>query len=96
MSTNLDFDHLSELYKTDPQAFEQLRKREIEKLISKAPEKSQRRLRGLQFQIDAKRQINKDKPYRAYMEISKMMHESFNKLNHELNQFCGRRSYYRE
>jgi hypothetical protein len=86
MSTNLDFDYLSKLYKTDPVKFEELRAQEIEKVIQSASTQGQRRLRGLQFQIDAKRKIHKDSPIGASIAISKMMHESFESLRFHLNQ----------
>ena len=93
MSENLDFDYLCNLLKTDPEAFEAYREREIEKVIQSAPEATQQRLRGLQFQIDAKREVYKDRPYMCCMEISKMMHESFHNLNYKLSEFCGRKAY---
>jgi hypothetical protein len=93
MSLNLNFTQLCDLFKSDPEAFESFRKREIDKFIEGCSEKSQHRLRGLQFQIDAKRTINKDKPYVSCMEISKMMHNKFNELNFELNSFCKPNQY---
>lgn len=93
MSINLNFTQLCELFKSDPEAFENFRKLEIEKVIKASSEKSQKRLRGLQFQIDAKRSIYKDKPYMSCMEISKMMHTKFNELNYQLNSFCKPEQY---
>lgn len=97
MSNELDFDKLCKLYKSDPQKFEEYRQKEIEKVISSAPKSTQKRLRGLQFQVDAKRQIHKDAPFVACIEISKMMHESFNDLRHNLNLVAGKDTpvYYR-
>lgn len=89
MSTKLDFDKLSQLYKDDPAAFEEYRAQEIEKLIQGASERSQQRLRGLQFQIDAKRSINKSSPVKACMEISQMMHESFENMRYQLNKLTN-------
>lgn len=89
MSDNLDFDKLCALYKNDPEKFEEFRKEEIEKFINNSPSHHQQRLRGLQFQVDAKREIHKNAPFRACIEISKMMHESFDSLRYQLNQFTG-------
>ena len=85
MSTNLDFNYLSSLAKTNPEEFERVRKAEIEKVIQSAGPENQKRLRGIQFQVDAKRQVHKDSPMGACIEISKMMHESFEKLRQQLN-----------
>ncbi len=92
MSDQLNFDKLCELYQTDPEQFEEFRRQEIEKVINSAPESSQKRLRGIQFQVDAKRQINKNAPFVACMEISKMMHESFDELRHNLNLVAGNKT----
>jgi hypothetical protein len=86
MSTNLDFDYLSKLYQTDPEKFEELRAQEIAKVIDGASAEKQARLKGLQFQIDAKRNIHKDSPMGACIAISKMMHESFEDLRFHLNK----------
>ncbi|MDZ7924854.1 MAG: DUF3135 domain-containing protein [Marinagarivorans sp.] len=77
-------DELLRLAKENPDALEALRQREIEKLINSAPEKMQRRLRGLQFQIDAKRQISKN-PMASCIEISRMMFDAVHDLNRCLN-----------
>jgi hypothetical protein len=93
MGDNIDFDHLSELFKTDPEKFERVRREKIEQMIQSASESSQRRLRGLQFQIDAKREIYKHKPFVSCMEISKMMHSSFEKMRYELNKCAGNKRH---
>ena len=93
MSNDLDFDKLSKLFKTDPEKFEEFRKREIEKVIQSAPERTQKRLRGIQFQVDAKREIHKNAPYKACMEISNMMHDSFDELRNYLNELSGKTEY---
>jgi len=86
MSSNLDFDYLSELFTTDPEKFEAFRLKEIEKVISGASGRDQKRMRGIQFKIDAKREIHKDSPLGACIAISKMMHESFENLRYHLNK----------
>lgn len=75
---------LIKLAQEDPDALEALRQREIETLISSAPSGMQRRLRGLQFQIDAKRSISRT-PMAACMAISQMMFDSVYELNDALN-----------
>lgn len=77
-------DELIKLAKQDPEALEALRQREINALIDSAPAEMQRRLRGLQFQIDAKRKLSKT-PMAACMAISKMMFDSVYELNDVLN-----------
>ena len=89
MSDSLDFDELCALYKSDPEQFEKFRKDKIDQFISSSPSHHQTRLRGLQFQVDAKREVNKHKPIVACMEISKMMHESLDELRYQLNQLTG-------
>ncbi|MFC3121690.1 DUF3135 domain-containing protein [Agaribacter flavus] len=93
MFKKLDFDYLSDLAKNDPEKFEEVRQSEIEKVFKRASPHSQRRLRGLQFQIDAKRAANKDAPFAAYMQISKMMHESFDNMRYHLNKLTGNKGY---
>lgn len=91
MSSNLDFGYLSKLYITDPDKFEEIRVKEIEKVIQGASGQEQKRLRGLQFQIDAKRKIHNDSPIGTCIEISKMMHESFENLRFHLNQATNKK-----
>ena len=77
-------DELLRLAKEDPAELEAFRQREIEALINSAPERMQRRLRGLQFQIDAKRLISKN-PMASCIEISRMMFDAVHDLNRCLN-----------
>lgn len=85
MCTHLDFNYLSQLAKTNPEELERFRAAEIEKIIQNASPKNQKRLRGIQFQIDAKNKIHRNSPMGACIELSKMMHESFEKLRQNLN-----------
>lgn len=80
-----EFDELMKLAKEDPEALEQIRRDAVEDLISNAPEKHQRRLRGLQFQVDMEREKAKN-PMDSCVRISKLMHESFSKLRDTLNE----------
>jgi len=75
-----DVQRLIELAKTDPSELERLRLLEIENLINQAPERTRKRLRGLQFQIDCKRRLHKN-PLAACVEISRMMMDSLHCLN---------------
>jgi len=77
-------DKLSALAKSDPEALEALRTKMIDEIIDSAPSESQKRLRGIQFQIDCRRRLHSS-PMGACMEISRMMHESLNKLNRLVN-----------
>lgn len=89
MSDFPTFDELLKLAQEDPEKLEAFRQEQVEKLIAEAPEGRQRRLRGLQFQIDAQRKIHHDSPMGSCMSISKMMHESFAELRSWLNQITG-------
>jgi len=79
-----DFDTLLERHKNDVKALDQIKKETTEALISKVPEKSQRRLRGLQFQIDMELRRSKS-PVDGCIKISNMMHESLAELRSHLN-----------
>jgi hypothetical protein len=73
------------LAQENPAELEKLRQEKINQFISNANEAYQSRLRGLQFQIDAHRQIHTESPMGACMKISQMMHESFAALRSHLN-----------
>jgi hypothetical protein len=77
------FEMLRHLAETDPERLEQLRHRLTERLIADAPERSQRRLRGLQFQIEARLRLAPN-PVAACVAISGMMHETLEHLHHAL------------
>ena len=83
-----DFDKLLDLAEHDPTALEKLRIELCEKVIREAPEDYRRRLRGLQFRIDMERRKAKS-PMAACISISGMMHDSFDKLRHALNEASG-------
>mgnify|MGYP000091356365 CR=1 FL=1 len=78
-------DQLLKLAQENPDALEALRQREIKSLIDSAPASMQRRLKGLQFQIDAKRRASKT-PMAACVAISQMMFDSVYELNDALNK----------
>lgn len=83
------FDELLKLHQEKPEELERFRQEQIDSLINSAPARLQRRLRGLQFQIDAQRQLHKDSVMGACIKISEMMHESFTELRLSLNQLTG-------
>ena len=90
------FDELLTLAKKDPKALEALRTDHINSLIDNASENNQQRLRGLQFQIDAQREIHKDSPMGSCMKISQLMHETFAELRGHLNQLTDSNDPLRE
>jgi hypothetical protein len=75
-----NIDELIELARTNPEELERIRNREIETLITGAPEHLQGRLRGLQFQVDCQRKLHRN-PMGACLAISQMMFASVHKLN---------------
>lgn len=79
----LEFDDLLKLANDNPEHLENWRKQQVESLIDQAPEECQRRLRGLQFQIDCERQKHSS-PMGTCVAISRMMYESMDKLNKAL------------
>lgn len=79
-----DPQNLLEIAKRNPEELERIRLREIEQLISRAPDHLKPRLRGLQFQIDCKRKLHTN-PLGSCIEISKMMLDSVAALNDALH-----------
>jgi len=73
---NFDFDSWARLAKESPALFEVKRQATIEAFIASAPVNRQRRLRGLQFQIDMERQRAKT-PLAACVRVYQMMLDSF-------------------
>lgn len=79
------FDDMLRLAQHHPEQLEQLRQQLIENLISSAPQDYQRRLRGIQFQVDAERQIASN-PMSSCIRISKMMHDCLSELRQCVDQ----------
>lgn len=77
------FDELKDLAQRDPAAFERLRTEIIEDCICRSSECNQRRLRGLQFVIEARRRVA-GSPMKALLDIQAMMHDSFRGLQQAL------------
>ncbi len=72
IETDFDFEYWAELAKNDPEEFERLRKEQIDKIIEESPEDMQKRMQGIQWQIDQIRQTSKT-PMAACIKISSMM-----------------------
>lgn len=81
-----EFDVLLDMAAKRPEQLEQLRADLIEDIISSAPERLQRRLRGLQFKVDATRQMSRN-PMASCIKVSQMMHESLHDLREALGTF---------
>ncbi len=79
------FDELMKLALQDPEKLETLRLSCVEDIISSAPNQFQRRLRGLQFQIDMERE-KASNPVSSCIKISQMMHDSLANLRNAINE----------
>ena len=80
-----DFDRLRYLIDHSPEEVERIFRGNIELIFKKASENELRRLRGLQFQIDAQKRLAKS-PMDCCVRMSRMMHDSFIELNDALNK----------
>jgi len=80
-----DFNELMRLAQENPDELERIRQEAVEDLITNAPSDHQRRLRGLQFQVDMERKRAKN-PMDSCIRISRLMHDSFAKLRDTLNE----------
>ena len=78
------FDTLQKMASENPNQLDQLCHELSESIIDSAPKKSQQRLRGLQFKIDAKKKTAKS-PKAACEEINAMMHDSMELLCEQLD-----------
>ena len=74
-----DFDELLTLAQGDPELFEVKRREYIEHFFTRVPTEKQRRLRGLQWQIDQTRNLART-PMASCMNIMNMMWDSLNHL----------------
>ena len=89
MSNYPSFNELLKLAQENPEALEKFRLEQVELIISQAPIKYQRRLRGLQFQIDVQRALHANSPMGACLKMSQMMHDSFDELRACLNKITN-------
>ncbi len=83
------FEDLVTMAQKEPDALNQLLKDKTEEMILAAPEKCQPRLIELQLEIDAQRQTASN-PTDSMITLSKMMTDSFSRLNQVLNQSTGK------
>ncbi len=79
------FDELMKLAQQDPEQLENLRQSCVDDIIDSAPDHFQRRLRGLQFQIDMERE-KASNPVSSCIRISQMMHEGLANLHEVIMQ----------
>lgn len=77
------FDTLRYLAEHDPERLERLRCTLTEMLIARSPEESRQRLRGLQFQINARIRLAPN-PVAACVAVSAMMHDTLDQLQRTL------------
>lgn len=78
------FDELKKIAQEDPEALERFRQQQVDAIIENAPAHIQRRLRGIQFQVNCRRRLHKS-ALGSCISISKMMQESLQELNQALN-----------
>ena len=79
------FDELMRLASQEPDKLEFLRENWVNNQIASAPEHYQRRLRGLQFQIDMERK-RASNPVSSCIRISRMMHEGLANLREAISK----------
>lgn len=77
------FDTLRYLAEHDPNRLELLRNALTEMLIARSPAESRQRLRGLQFQINARVKLARN-PVAACIAVSSMMHDTLEQLQRTL------------
>lgn len=78
------YEILRDMAENNPSELEKLRTSLSEEIINSASKRSQKRLRGIQFKIDATRE-NAKNPLAACIAISDMMQQSFENLRNALN-----------
>lgn len=77
------FDELRDLAQCDPESFEIVRAVLINECIRQSAKCNQRRLRGLQFVIDARRRVA-GSPMKALLDIQALMYDSLLALQQAL------------
>ncbi|MBX3651512.1 MAG: DUF3135 domain-containing protein [Burkholderiales bacterium] len=80
---DFSFEEWAALAREDGEAFERRRQQLIESMLAAAPERMQRRLRGLQFQIDLERE-RAGTPLGVAVRLNSMMWSSFADLRDAL------------
>lgn len=82
---HMHFDLVMKLYREDPEKLEKIQRKIVQKLIESAPEEHQRKLKGLQFRVDAQRRLSKN-PMQAYLKLSQLFWtEGFQNFQDALN-----------
>lgn len=76
----IDFEYWATLASTNPQKFEELRQDKISAIINRTSGQRQKRLLGLQWQIDTVREQHKDSSEAACLAISELMWQTFQQL----------------
>ena len=84
MSHLPSFDNLKAMAENEPQHLEALLSDEVQKIIDSREGPAKRRLQGLQFQIDAQKQMAKN-PMDALLRIYSMMQDSVVELQRNLS-----------
>jgi len=79
-----DFDYWKDLSELDAAAYEERRTEMLEALIASAPEGQQRRLRGIQFELDSKRNMS-ESALESCMQMSTRMWASFDSMRTNLS-----------
>lgn len=82
--TKINFDEWSELYKTDPEEFENRRRFILEQEMLKAPLQYRNNLRLLQTECDIICEMYN--PLEATVQISKLMTEKLDRLTENLKE----------
>jgi len=80
--SHINFDEMLVLARTDPDTFEARREAYIESFLTSIPDVKQARLRGLQWQIDQKRQLART-PMASCIAISNLMWNSLHLLGQQ-------------
>jgi hypothetical protein len=86
--SGFNFKEWSDLYETDPVAFEAKKDAILLELVEKAPARSKKALEHTLFRIRMSRQRSKT-PLQSAIEASKLMWEAFGKLRSELDALVG-------
>ena len=85
---DFDFKYWSNLYKEDPERFEQERLTALQKIVDEAPtEECKLRLEQTMFRINYNRATAKNELH-SCIKASNMMWEGFHKLNDSLQDFA--------
>lgn len=82
---DLSFDDWSDLHETDPELFDEFRKKLLNDLVDSAPERSKARLRGLIFQMEAEA-ISAKSPMAYNMRLAAMMTGMMGELSLQINR----------